>query len=69
MYDERKKEYYDVIMIKYAHELIKNGEVRWNVYRWEKRRGELIGWQHPFHPLYINMMMNTMRINESMGRG
>ena len=69
MHAERKKEYHDANIIKYVHEGIKGRKASWNEYRWEERRGELIGWQHPFHPLYINMRYSVVGIEEYMLRG
>ena len=46
---ERRKEYHDTTIIKYVHKLIQKREASWIVYLWEKRRGEMIIWQHPFH--------------------
>ena len=69
MVAEREKDYHDANIIKHVHEGIKKGEARWSVYRWEERRAELIGWQHPFHELFINMQNSLHGIDEYMVRG
>ena len=69
MYAERKKEYHDANIIKFVHERIKKGEAKWSVYRWEERRGELIGWQHPFYYLDINQMNSIHGLDRYMERG
>ena len=70
MYAERQKEYHDANIIKHVHEYIKGREASsWSKYPWGERRGELIGWQHPFHRLDINGVYSARGFGEYMERG